>query len=46
MEHTFQAKGFNELSTRELYDIMHLRQEVFVVEYRRQAKETGGAALM
>lgn len=32
MEHTFQVKGFEELSTRELYDIMHLRQEVFVVE--------------
>ena len=32
MKRTYQAKGFDELSTRELYDIMHLRQEVFVVE--------------
>ena len=32
MKPTFQVKRFDELSTRELYDIMHLRQEVFVVE--------------
>jgi ElaA protein len=28
----WQVKEFNELSLDELYDIMHLRQEVFVVE--------------
>ena len=25
-------KSFNQLSTNELYDILHLRSEVFVVE--------------
>ena len=29
---TFQVKDFSELNTKELYDIMYLRQEVFVVE--------------
>lgn len=31
-ELTFLVKDFNELNTQELYDIMHLRQVVFVVE--------------
>ena len=29
---TFQIKRFNELSTAELYQLLHLRSEVFVVE--------------
>lgn len=32
MAETFKVKEFNELSIRELYDMMHLRQVVFVVE--------------
>ena len=32
MDYTFLVKDFEALTTRELYDIMHLRQEVFVVE--------------
>jgi ElaA protein len=32
MEYTHQVKHFNDLSVRELYSIMRLRGEVFVVE--------------
>ncbi|MFT4970189.1 MAG: ElaA protein [Chitinophagales bacterium] len=32
MEYTFLVKDFEALTTRELYDIMHLRQEVFIIE--------------
>ncbi|MCB9256695.1 MAG: GNAT family N-acetyltransferase [Chitinophagales bacterium] len=32
MQEDIRVKNFDELSVEELYDIMHLRQEVFVVE--------------
>lgn len=32
MSYDFRVKDFDDLSIGELYDIMHLRQEVFVVE--------------
>ena len=32
MEITFKIKRFNELSTAELYSLLQLRSEVFVVE--------------
>ena len=32
MEITFKIKRFNELSTLELYSLLQLRSEVFVVE--------------
>jgi ElaA protein len=32
MEITFKIKRFNELSTAELYSVLQLRSEVFVVE--------------
>ena len=32
METGFYHKSFSALSTSELYDLMHLRQEIFIVE--------------
>jgi hypothetical protein len=34
MEITFKIKRFNELSVTELYDVLQLRSEVFVVEQK------------
>ena len=38
MEITFKIKRFNELSTTELYSLLQLRSEVFVVEQNRDAQ--------
>ncbi|MGN0702806.1 MAG: GNAT family N-acetyltransferase [Lentihominibacter sp.] len=32
MAYTIEIKGFNELSVRELYELLKLRQDVFVIE--------------
>jgi len=35
----WQAKKFSELTTKELYEILHLRTQIFVVDQKRIYQE-------
>lgn len=42
MEHIFKAKLFDELSTRELYEIVRARQEIFLMEQNIVCRDADG----